>query len=155
MLTRWDPFRDLVSMRRAMDRLMENSLGEDQDVTSEWGLPLDVVEEENDYIVKASLPGIKPDDLDITYSKGMLTIRGEIKDESETTKGQYHLRERRYGSFARTISLPNSVKAEDIQADYHDGILELKLPKSEEVKPKRIPVQTGGQNRMIDTKVKK
>ena len=152
MLTRWDPFRDLVSMRRAMDRLMENSLGDDQDVTSEWGLPLDVVEDENEYIVKASLPGIKPDDLDITYNKGTLTIKGEIKDESETNKGQYHLRERRYGTFSRTINLPTLVKAEDIQADYHDGILELKMPKTEEVKPKRIPIQAGGGNRVIETK---
>ena len=155
MLTRWDPFRDLVSMRRAMDRLMENSLGEDREVTSEWGLPLDVVEDENDFIVKASLPGVKPDDLDITYSKGMLTIKGEIKDESETTKGQYHLRERRYGLFTRTINLPSSVKAEDIQADYHDGILELKMPKTEEVKPKRIPIQSGGGDRVLDSKLRK
>ena len=154
MLTRWDPFRDLVSMRRAMDRLMENSLTEDGDVTSEWGLPLDVVEDENQYVVKASLPGVKADDLDITFNKGSLTIRGEIKDESETTQGQYHLRERRYGTFSRTITLPTTVKAEDIQADYHDGILELKMPKSEEVKPKRIQIQSSGGNRMIEPKTK-
>ena len=155
MLARWDPFRDLVSMRRAMDRLMENSLGDEQDMTSEWGLALDVVEDENEFIVKASLPGIKPDDLDITYNKGSLTIKGEIKDESETTRGQYHLRERRYGTFARTITLPTSVKPEDIQADYHDGVLELKMPKSEEVKPKRIPIQSGNGNRVIETKDRK
>ena len=154
MLTRWDPFRDLVSMRRAMDRLMESSLTEDGDVTSEWGLPLDVVEDENQYVVKASLPGVKADDLDITFNKGSLTIRGEIKDESETTQGQYHLRERRYGTFSRTITLPTTVKAEDIQADYHDGILELKMPKSEEVKPKRIQIQSSGGNRMIEPKTK-
>ena len=154
MLTRWDPFRDLVSMRRAMDRLMESSLTEDGDVTSEWGLPLDVVEDENQYVVKASLPGVKADDLDITFNKGSLTIRGEIKDESETTQGQYHLRERRYGTFSRTITLPTTVKAEDIQADYHDGILELKMPKSEEVKPKRIQIQSSGGNRMIEPKSK-
>ena len=155
MLTRWDPFRDLVSMRRAMDRLMENSLGDEHDVTSEWGLPLDVVEDENEYIVIASLPGIKPEDLDITFNKGSLTIKGEIKDESETTKGQYHLRERRFGTFARTITLPTTVKPEDIQADYHDGILELKMPKSEEVKPKRIPIQSGGGSRVIESKSQK
>ena len=140
MLTRWDPFRDLVSMRRAMDRLMENSLSDERDVTSEWGLPLDVVEDENAFIVKASLPGIKPEDLDITYSKGMLTIKGEIKDEGETTKGQYHLRERRYGTFSRSLALPTTINAENIQADYNDGILTLKLPKAEEVKPKRIAI---------------
>jgi HSP20 family protein len=154
MLSRWDPFRDLVTMRRAMDRLMENTLPEDGDVASEWGLPLDVVEDENDYLVKASLPGVKPEDVDITFNKGMLTIRGEMKDESESTKGQYHLRERRYGTFSRTISLPNSVKMEDIQADYQDGILTLKMPKAEEVKPKRIPVKSGNGNKAIESKAR-
>ncbi len=155
MLTRWDPFRDLVTMRRAMDRLMENSLtDEHDDVTSEWGLPLDVVENENDYLVKASLPGVKPEDLDITYNKGMLTIKGEMKDESESTKGQYHLRERRFGTFARTISLPSTVKPEDIKADFQDGILTLKLPKAEEVKPKRIPIHAGNGNKAIESKAK-
>ena len=156
MLSRWDPFRDLVSMRQAMDRLIENTLTDDRSVTSEWGLPLDVVEDENDYLVKASLPGVKPDDLDITYNKGMLTIKGEIKDESDSTRGQYHLRERRYGTFSRSISLPSTVKPEDIQAEFQDGILILKLPKAEEVKPKRIPIQTGGDgNKLIDGKSRK
>jgi len=153
MLSRWDPFRDLVTMRQAMDRLIDNSLADDRGATSEWGLPLDVVEDENDYVVKASLPGIKPDDLDITYNKGMLTIKGEIKDESETTRGQYHLRERRFGTFSRSISLPSTVKPEDIQAEFEHGILTLKLPKVEEVKPKRIPIQSGGDNKnLIDGK---
>ncbi len=163
MLSRWDPFRDLVTMRQAidrlqaMDRLIDNSLADDdRSVTSEWGLPLDVVEDENDYVVKASLPGVKPEELDITYNKGMLTIKGEMKDESESTKGQYHLRERRYGTFSRTISLPSSVKPEDIQAHFQDGILTLKLPKAEEVKPKRIPIQSGGNgNKTIDAKSQK
>ncbi len=149
MLTRWDPFRDLVTMRRAMDRLMENSLTDEHDeFTSEWGLPLDVVENENDYLVKASLPGVKPEDVDITFNKGMLTIKGEMKDENEKDEGQYHLRERRYGTFSRSISLPSTVKAEDIQADYKDGILTLKMPKAEEVKPKRIPISAGNGNKV-------
>jgi HSP20 family protein len=142
-------------MRRAMDRLMDNTLTDDREVTSEWGLPLDVVEDENDYLVKASLPGVRPDDLEITYNKGMLTIKGEIKDESETTKGQYHLRERRYGTFSRSISLPTTVKPEDIQANYKDGILELHLPKTEEVKPKRIPIQSSGNGKTIEAKTRK
>ncbi len=155
MLTRWDPYRELLSMRRAMDRLFENSLGDERDVTSEWSLPLDVVEDENDFVVKAPLPGVKPEDIDITFNQGMLTIKGEMKDESDTTKGQYHLRERRYGTFSRTISLPSTVKPEDIQADYSDGILTLKLPKAEEVKPKRIPIHSGGSNKVIEAKSKK
>ncbi len=155
MLTRWDPYRELLSMRRAMDRLFENSLTDEREVTSEWGLPLDVVEDENDYVVKAPLPGVKPEDIDITFNQGILTIKGEMKDESETTKGQYHLRERRYGTFSRTINLPSTVKPEDIQADYSDGILTLKLPKAEEVKPKRIPIHSGGSNKVIEAKSKK
>lgn len=143
MITRWDPYRELLGMRRAMDRLMESSLGDGEtDTTSQWGVALDVVEDDDSYKVKASLPGISPDDLEITFNKGMLTIRGEVKDEAETVNGQYHLRERRYGTFARTISLPSTIKAEDIHADYQDGILTLTLPKAEEIKPKRIQVQT-------------
>lgn len=153
MLTRWDPFREMVSMRRAMDRLIENAFGDEITGAGDWGLPLDVVEDEDAYVVKASLPGVKPENVEVTFNKGMLSIRGEVKDESETTKGQYHLRERRFGSFSRTISLPSSVKADDIQASYEDGILTLKLPKSEEVKPKRIQI-TAGNKKMIEGKSK-
>lgn len=141
MLTRWDPFREMVSMRRAVDRLMENSLGEEWDQQSrEWSLALDVVENEDSYLIRATVPGVKPEDLEITFNKGMLTIRGELKDESEKTQGQYHLRERRYGAFSRSVTLPANVKADDIQADYLDGILTLTLPKAEEAKPKRIQI---------------
>lgn len=152
MLSRFDPFREMVTMRKAMDRLIDNSFSDDWNSTNEWGLPLDVVEDENDYLVKASIPGINPDDLDITYSKGLLTIKGGLKDESQTNSGQYLLKERRYGTFTRTISLPTTVKSEDIQANYKDGILTLKVPKSEEVKPRRIPIQSSGQNKVIEAK---
>ena len=144
MLSRWDPFREMMTMRRAMDRLLDSSLTGEATETPEWSLPLDVVEEETEYLVKASLPGIKPEDLDITYNKGMLTIKGEVKDERETTEGQYHLRERRFGTFSRTIALPTTVKPEDIQANYQDGVLTLTLPKAEETKPKRIQVKGEG-----------
>lgn len=150
MLSRWDPFREMVSMRRAMDRLIENSMGsEDWNQASDWSLALDVVEEEDAYLVKASVPGIKPEDIDVTYEKGMLTIKGVVKDETETTKGQYHLRERRYGTFSRTISLSTSVKADDIKATYENGVLELRLPKAEEVKPRRIAIQAGSEAKKI------
>ena len=142
MLTRWDPYREMMTVRRAMDRLIENSLTDEGTSIPEWGLALDVVEDENTFLVKASLPGLKPEDIDITYNKGMLTIKGELKDESQVEKGQYHLRERRYGAFSRTISLPASVKADDIDASYQDGVLTLRLPKVEEVKPKRIAINT-------------
>jgi HSP20 family protein len=134
-----------MSVRRAMDRLIENSLGDEGTAYPEWGLALDVIEDENNYQVKASLPGLKPEDIDITYNKGVLTIKGEVKDESQTSKGQYHLRERRFGAFSRSISLPASIKADEIDASYQDGVLTLRLPKVEEVKPKRISVSGVGQ----------
>jgi len=152
MLTRWDPFREMLTMRRTMDQLIEDSIKDDPNGAPDWGLPLDVVEDEDSYIIKASIPGIKSDDLDITYNKGLLTIKGELKDESETTKGQYHLRERRFGRFMRTVSLPTSVKADDINANFQDGILTLRMPKAEEVKPKRISVKSD--NKTIESKVK-
>jgi HSP20 family protein len=127
-------------MRRAMDRLIENSFGDELGEETTWGLPLDVVEEEDFYLVRASVPGIKPDELEITYDKGSLTINGEIKDDSEPDKGKYHLRERRWGLFSRTISLPSSVKPDDIRASYNEGVLTLRLPKTEDVKPRRIPI---------------
>ena len=155
MLSRWDPFREMVSMRRAVDRLIENSMGgEDWNQQLEWSLPLDVVEDEDAYVVKASIPGIKPEDLEITYNKGMLTIKGEVKDETETTKGEYHLRERRYGTFTRSISLPATVKPDDIQASVENGTLTLKLPLSEEIKPKRIAVNSGSEPKVISAKNK-
>lgn len=144
MITRWDPYREMISMRRAMDRLMEGALDDDtQAAAPNWGLALDVVEDENAYIVKASVPGVKPEDIDITFNNGTLTIKGEIKDEREEKQGQYHLRERRYGSFARSITLPTGIDANKIEAQSEDGVLSLRLPKAEEVKPKRIAVQSG------------
>jgi HSP20 family protein len=151
MLTRWDPYREMMSMRRAMDRLIEGSLGDEiNGQSNQWGLALDVVEDEDAYVVKASVPGINPDDLDITYSKGVLTIQGETRDESETAKGQYHLRERRFGSFSRSVSLPATIEADKIEANYQDGVLTLTLPKAEEVKPKRISIRADQEQRAIN-----
>jgi HSP20 family protein len=143
MITRWDPFREMLTMRRAMDRLMENSMKDQDELPqADWSLALDVVENEDAYVIKASVPGVHPDDIEVTYNKGMLTIRGQVKDESEREQGQYHLRERRFGTFTRSINLPSAIKAEAISAEYKDGILTLQLPKMEEVKPKRIQINT-------------
>ncbi|HEX9018561.1 MAG TPA: Hsp20/alpha crystallin family protein [Anaerolineaceae bacterium] len=151
MLTRWDPFRDMMSMRQAIDRLIDNSMGDNWDSGTEWSLPLDVMETGDGYVVEATVPGIKPEDLEITYNNGTLTIRGETKAENEQKEGKYHLRERRYGTFVRSIALPTDVKADSIEANYKDGVLSLKLPKTEEVKPKRIAIK-GSESKMIEGK---
>jgi HSP20 family protein len=115
-----------------------------------WDLALDVIENEDEYLVRASLPGLNPDDLEITYINNALTIKGEVKGENEVKESRYHLRERRYGSFARSILLPSNVSAEKIEAKYENGVLTLKLPKAEEAKPKKIDVKSSD-IKMIDS----
>ncbi|MDD5370537.1 MAG: Hsp20/alpha crystallin family protein [Anaerolineaceae bacterium] len=152
-LTRWDPYREMVNFRKVVNRMLEDPFytqGPDWDQSMSWDLPLDVVEKPDEYIIKASLPGINPDDLDITYNNNMLTIRGEMKSDSEHKEGDYLLQERRFGSFQRTVSLPETIKDTDIEAHYHDGVLTLTLPKTEEVKPKRIAIKSGSSKKVIE-----
>jgi HSP20 family protein len=154
-LIRWDPFRELMSFRSAMDRMFDDtffSRESDWPRSLNWDLALDVAETNDEYLVKASLPGIDPKDLEITYSSNMLTIKGEVKDEDEVKDRRYHLRERRFGSFTRSVSLPSTVDAEHIQASYADGVLSLHLPKLEEARPKRIQVRAGESHKMIEGK---
>jgi HSP20 family protein len=143
MLTRWDPFQEMLNLRRTVDRLFDNVGPDHEWLPTQWGLAVDVAENKDDFIVKASVPGIKPDDLDISYADDTLTIRGEIKSDNEYKEDQYHLRERRYGSFSRSISLPTKIKGDAIEASYQDGVVTLRLPKTEEVKPKRIAIKVG------------
>jgi HSP20 family protein len=154
-LTRWDPFREMMSLRNAMDRMFDDpffGLRSDWGEQVNWGLALDVAETEDNFVVKASLPGIKPDDLDITYNNNTLTIKGQVQEEKDSEERHYHLRERRYGSFTRSITLPGSVKADAIEANYDSGVLTLTLPKVEEAKPRRIAVKQVA--KMIEGKVK-
>jgi HSP20 family protein len=115
-------------------------------------LALDVAETEDEFEVKAVIPGINPDDLEVTFTHNTLTIRGESKEEHEKKEARYHLRERRYGSFSRSITLPSDIQSEKIEANYEAGILTLRLPKSESAKPKRIPI-LGKERKMIEGKM--
>jgi HSP20 family protein len=157
-LTLWDPLREMMSLRSMMERMFDNSVLSprfDGNEALNWGLALDVAETGDAFVVKASLPGMNPDDLDVTYNNNVLTIHGEVKEEHESDERRYHLRERRYGSFSRSISLPSTINADAIDASYQDGVLTLTLPKVEEAKPRRITVQ-GSQNspKMIEGKAK-
>ena len=132
-LVRWDPFREMWSLRSMMDRMMDRWLEPSWSLTTgwqpdNWDLALDVAETEDNFVVKASLPGMNPDDLEITYNNNLLTIKGEMKAEREVDEQRYHLRERRTGSFSRNIALPSTVDADHIQASYNDGVLTLHLP---------------------------
>ena len=151
-IVRWEPFSDVVSLRDAMDRLFEESFIQPRFMAPlregvMGQLALDVLENENEFIVKASVPGLKPEDIDITVVGDTLTIKGQTKTETKQEKQNYLLQERRYGSFQRSLNLPVSVQADKAKADFENGVLTLTLPKAEEVKPKQIKVNIKSNNK--------
>ncbi len=107
-------------------------------------------ENDNDYIVKASLPGVKPDNIDVTYRNGTLTISGETRQEQNVEDERYHMRERSYCTFRRSVNLPGDIDPDKIDARFEDGVLTLQLPKSEEAKPKRIPIKGPSEQKTIE-----
>jgi HSP20 family protein len=144
-ITRWDPFQDVLSLREAMSQLMEESFV--QPTAAQGGknfVPaLDLSETAEGYLVEAALPGVKPEDVEITVENNVLTIKGETRQEVDEQKRNFHRVERRFGTFQRTIGLPTTVKADAIQASLTNGVLRLEIPKAEEVKPRKISVQVG------------
>jgi HSP20 family protein len=154
MLARWDPFQEMMTLRNAVDRLFDASM-QPLDTTTRplaWGMPLDVIENEEAYLVKANIPGIDPKDIEITFTNNVLTIKGEVKSEEEVNETRYHMRERRFGAFSRSISLGDRINSDKIAAAYENGVLTLSLPKAEEIKPKRIEIKPAG--KVIEAKVK-
>lgn len=140
---RWDPFREAVSLREAMNALLQDSFVRPGGVPAPSGyapLPLDVCETEQAFVVKAALPGIKPDDVQITVHGDTLTIRGESKAEEEKKGEHWHLRERRLGTFQRSVSLATPVDSDKAEAQFEHGVLTLTLPKAESAKPRQIRI---------------
>ncbi len=141
-LTRWDPVREMAGMRDEMDRFFDDFFSRSPANYEGYGaIHLDMMQTDDDVVIKASIPGVKPEDIDISIAGDHLTIRGETKTEEETKKADYHMREIRYGSFARSVLLPSQVVADKAKAEFENGILKLVLPKAEEVKPKTITVK--------------
>ena len=142
-LTRWEPVREMMTLREAMDRLFDDAFTRPLSVRDGgWSTPaVDMYQTDNDVVVKAALPGFKADDVQINVTGDVLTIRGEMKFEDEQKDKAWHIREHRWGSFERSISLPTDVVSEKAQADFDNGILTVTLPKAEEVKPKTITVK--------------
>jgi HSP20 family protein len=144
---RFDPEREFLSLRDAMSRLMEDSfvlpgmVGEMRGSGRSWGLAVDMFETNDHLVVKASVPGVKPEELDVTVQGETLTIKGETKEEQESQQGRYHFRERRQGAFARTLTLPIPIQSDKVQASFENGVLTLMLPKAEAVRPRTIKVQ--------------
>jgi HSP20 family protein len=151
-ITRWDPFRELYSLQNQLNRLFQDSYGNNQSgqgqgdeflSTSSFVPPVDVYEDEHNVFIRAEVPGIDPNDLDIKVENNVLTIRGERKWNKEEKEENFHRVERRYGSFTRSFTLPNTVNTDDVNASYNNGVLELKLGKRAEAKPKQIKVGIG------------
>jgi len=158
-LIRRDPIREMLSWNRAMERMLGNLYDDGEMGFGEplnLRMPLDVVENDEEFVVKADVAGIDPEQIEITYTDNNLSIKGEVSDEREEEgeEGRYHLRERRYGTFSRTISMPGSVDVENIQAETENGVLKIHLPKKEEVKPRRIEIKGESKQNVIEGKSK-
>lgn len=145
-IVRWTPARDMLALRDQMDRLMESAWG------SSWGtqpgqwqgvsaFPVDVYQTDKEYVVKATLPGVKAEDLDVSIVGESISIKAQTREETDVNEDNWLLKESRYTSFARTLSLPSEVQADKVEATLEDGVLTLKLPKSEALLPKTIKVK--------------
>jgi HSP20 family protein len=143
-MQRWDPFTEMQSLRAAMDRLFEDAW-----VRPTWAggraqgdgmpMPVDVMEHDDSLVVKASLPGVKPEDINITVQGNQLTIQGEMRSDTEQ-KGTVHHQEHRYGRFVRSMTLPERVNSEKAEASFENGMLTLRLPKEEAARTRQIPL---------------
>jgi len=152
-LIRWNPARDvasfpseLVSVQREMNRLFDSLFrgGSPDDfplAASAWSPAVDVSESDSSFLVKIELPGVAKEDVRITMEQNVLCVKGEKKQEKESSGSNYHRVERSYGAFQRSFTLPSTVKGERIEATFKDGILGITLPKAEESKPKEIEVR--------------
>lgn len=138
----WFPFPGLLSLREEMDRFFRDATGEGtQEGPIGFIPPLDLAEDEEKFVVRLDLPGVKQSDIEITILGRTLTIKGEKSKEEEIKEQNYHRVERFTGSFRRAISLPSGVDADKVKATYKEGVLQLEIPKKEEAKPKQITVQ--------------
>ena len=146
VLQRWDPIFDF---RRAMNRrvratgLARPDLARLDTEKREWAIPLDVVEQEDELLVRASIPGVKVDDINVSIENRVLTIKAETKTETEHKEGGYLMRERRSGSFLRSLRLPESVDSDNAKTTYNDGVLTVSLPKAESKKAKHLKIEVG------------
>jgi HSP20 family protein len=144
-LARWTPYRDMMSVRDEMNRVLNEVFGRGANDESAWSSgtwspPVDIYETDEALVMKAELPGFSKDEISIELKENTLLVRGERKREDEVKEGNYHRMERAYGAFQRSFLLPTTVDQEKVKASYKDGILELRLPKVQAAQPKRIAV---------------
>jgi HSP20 family protein len=152
--TRWDPFQDLrdaqeeMAQMTQMSQMLARALGlqgqqQGSGTATAWAPALDISERKDAYLVTVELPGVEAEDLEITLEDGLLTIQGERHFAHDSSEQQFHRVERRYGAFRRSITLPAQVRAEQIEASFDNGVLQILVPKMEEATPKRIQIRPG------------
>jgi HSP20 family protein len=148
-ITRWDPFREVVSMQNRLNSIFRDLNEGDSPLTTASFVPaVDIYEDAQKVVLKLEVPGIDQKDLDIRVENNTLTVKGERKFEKEEKEENFHRIERRYGSFFRAFTLPSSVNTEDVQASYDAGVLKLELAKKPEAQPKQIKINVGGQSQV-------
>jgi HSP20 family protein len=142
-ITRRDPFRTLSTFQEQMNRLFEDAFGRsqsDESALTTWAPAVDIYETENELVLRADLPGLTDKDIDVRVENNMLTLRGERKFEKKVSEDDYLRVERSFGAFSRSFSLPNTVNTDAIQAEYTNGVLNVRMPKREESKPRQVKV---------------
>ena len=141
-LIRWEPARDRMTLREAMDRLFDDAFTRPLSLRDGWSVPaIDMYQTDDEIIVRAALPGIKADQVQINVTGEILTLKGDVKHEEDKKEKAWHIREQRWGSFERSLVLPTEVVADKTKAEFENGILTITLPKAEEVKPKVINIK--------------
>ena len=141
-LIRWEPAREMMTLREAMDRLFDDAFTRPLSLRDAWSVPaIDMYQTDDEIVVKAALPGIKPDEVQINVTGEVLTLKGEMKHEEDKKEKAWHIHEQRWGSFERSVVLPNDVVSDKAKAEFENGVLTITLPKAEEVKPKVINIK--------------
>jgi HSP20 family protein len=144
-IVRWEPFRDMVTLRDTLDRMFEEGMLRSPVPFGPWSegaLAVDMYETNENVVVKTAIPGVKAEEIEVSVTGDTLTIKADCKEEQEIKRENYLRRERRLGSYCRSVTLPSGLEADKAEADYSDGILTLTFPKAEEIKPKNIQVTT-------------
>jgi HSP20 family protein len=149
VLQRWDPYQELRQMDKTFDRMWRN-LGRWPAAAEQWDIPIDVKKKGDEIVVKASLPGVKPEEIQVTVEDNVLELKAESASETESEESGYLVRERAYGAFYRALRLPENVDTEHIQSAYENGVLTVTLPKAEEKKRKQIKVAVQGGTKVIE-----
>jgi len=141
-LIRWEPAREMMTLREAMDHLFDDAFTRPLTLRDGWSAPaIDMYQTDDEIVVKASLPGVKADEVQINITGEILTIKGETRQVEEKKEKAWHMREQRWGTFERAVALPTEVVSDKAKAEFENGILTITLPKAEEVKPKVISIK--------------